>query len=253
MTRRIAISTNQILACRERLSVHLTSEQLHNLGLLLERRQGEVPHHDELAALGISPTLRATVRRELGTLERPRDLAMLALLLLTVPGSPRDLPVEICWTGPQPKGRLTTRATEPALEELIQSARESIVVVGYQIQSGAAPILSILKGKVERGVRVTFFLDKRAVGTYFRRWVRDVAESVQVYVRPMSRADPMSALHAKCVIVDGSVGMFGSANLTFHGLRGNVELGLLVRNRDVMQRVLTLLSDLKTHLKPLVP
>lgn len=251
MTRRTITSTDLILACKERLNSLLTPEQLRSLALLLERRRGELPDYDELATLGISPSLRTTLHHELGALESRSGLAMLAISLLAVSASPRNLPVEVCWTGPQPRGRLSSRATEPALQELIQSATESIVVVGYQIGSGAAPVLSILKRKVKRGVHVTFLLDERAMSPYFRRWVRNLEGPVQVYVRPLSRADPMSALHAKCVIVDGRAGMFGSANLTFHGLRGNVELGLLVKDRDITQHALTLLSELRTHLKPL--
>jgi len=132
---------------------------------------------------------------------------------------------------------------------LVESARESILVVGYQIGAGAAGVLSLLRKKAERGVRLTFLIDERAADKYFVQWIRKTRGEVEVYVRPRNSSDPMSALHAKCVIVDHKAGMFGSANLTFHGMRGNVEMGILVRDRDAITQAMGLLDALKVDLR----
>jgi phosphatidylserine/phosphatidylglycerophosphate/cardiolipin synthase-like enzyme len=36
-------------------------------------------------------------------------------------------------------------------------------------------------------------------------------------------------MHAKCLLVDGTDLLVTSANFTFHGLHGNIEVGLRVR------------------------
>ena len=53
----------------------------------------------------------------------------------------------------------------------------------------------------------------------------------------------MSALHAKAIIVDGYTLLTTSANLSYHGLTGNIELGLLVEG-SVAQEATTLLRAL---------
>jgi phosphatidylserine/phosphatidylglycerophosphate/cardiolipin synthase-like enzyme len=40
----------------------------------------------------------------------------------------------------------------------------------------------------------------------------------------------MAALHAKATIVDGRRLLLTSANLTYHGLGGNIELGALIED-----------------------
>ena len=44
-------------------------------------------------------------------------------------------------------------------------------------------------------------------------------------------------MHAKCAVADGDVLFVSSANLTEHALRANMEIGLLVRQRDVAKAV----------------
>jgi len=37
---------------------------------------------------------------------------------------------------------------------------------------------------------------------------------------------PYASMHAKCLLVDGSDLLVTSANFTFHGLHGNIEIGV---------------------------
>ena len=61
----------------------------------------------------------------------------------------------------------------------------------------------------------------------------------------------MSALHAKCVVVDNRVAFFGSANMTYHGMKGNIELNLIVRDKKSVRTIVLLFEELKGSGLPL--
>lgn len=42
-------------------------------------------------------------------------------------------------------------------------------------------------------------------------------------------------MHAKCLLVDGSDLLVTSANFTFHGLHGNIEIGIRVRGAQAAE------------------
>ena len=56
--------------------------------------------------------------------------------------------------------------------------------------------------------------------------------------------DSMAALHAKVISVDEQQTLITSANLSYHGQEGNIELGTLVDSREIAKQV----DDIFTHL-----
>ncbi|MBO6262243.1 MAG: hypothetical protein J6N95_06535 [Bacilli bacterium] len=54
----------------------------------------------------------------------------------------------------------------------------------------------------------------------------------------------MAALHAKTISVDDSKSLITSANLSFHGLEKNIELGCLIDSSDYAKKLHSLFSDL---------
>lgn len=239
---------DDILNCYNDLREIIQPDLLRDLGFLLQRKRFHPPTDDELASAGFSPSLREFVFGKLDHLPGALGLFVLSVLLRGIPTGPTHSPIEICWTGPQPKSLGNARATEAALEELIQSAEDSVMVAGYRVGGGAESVLQLLARKANEGVALTFLLDRGAVSDAFFAWARGLAPAVDIYIRPEMKGDPMSALHAKCVIVDGRRGLFGSANLTFHGMKGNVEMGIIVRDAEVVQRAVALLQELKAQL-----
>lgn len=65
----------------------------------------------------------------------------------------------------------------------------------------------------------------------------------EMYTRLVSSNDPQSALHAKLAIVDQQRMLVTSANLTYHGLTGNIEIGVLVEG-STTREVVNLLNKL---------
>ena len=56
--------------------------------------------------------------------------------------------------------------------------------------------------------------------------------------------DSMAALHAKVISVDEQQTLITSANLSYHGQEGNIELGTLVDSKKIARQV----DDVFTHL-----
>ncbi|NJK81663.1 MAG: hypothetical protein HC914_17990 [Chloroflexaceae bacterium] len=70
-----------------------------------------------------------------------------------------------------------------------------------------------------------------------RAFWADVQQAPELYTRPISPDDPQSALHAKLALADKQRMLVTSANLTYHGLAGNVEVGVLVEGHVAAEAV----------------
>lgn len=54
----------------------------------------------------------------------------------------------------------------------------------------------------------------------------------------------MSALHAKVISVDGRETLITSANLSYHGQEGNIELGTYIHSEKIAQQVKEVFTQL---------
>ena len=154
--------------------------------------------------------------------------------------------IEICWTGPTKNRHI--RLTGPALEELLYSAKKSIIIVGYSINIGIKDQLDFLVKKSREQVQLTFMIDRLHEKKDFLQWLKRLPMPAEVYDRPPDSEDDMSALHIKCIIVDEEKAMFGSANLTYHGIKGNIELGIIIEDQKIVKKIVDLLNELKMEL-----
>ena len=155
-------------------------------------------------------------------------------------------PIEICWTG-DTKNR-HTRKTGAALSQLILSAKKSILIVGYAISTNMNEITKDLEAKSKEGVKLTFMINRLEEKRDFLDWARKLPYPPELYDKQEDPNAPMSSLHIKCVIVDGKKAMFGSANLTYHGMKANRELGIIIKDESVVRTVVDLLEELKEEL-----
>jgi phosphatidylserine/phosphatidylglycerophosphate/cardiolipin synthase-like enzyme len=138
--------------------------------------------------------------------------------------------VQLVWTGPLEAGA-QTRSTLLTLQELIANAQQEIVIVGYTITDGAAPILASLAAARLRGIRVTIIANRiEQHREVIQRFWPTGAPGPTLFTYSQSSDDQMASLHAKAVIVDARRMLLTSANLTYHGLEGNIELGALIED-----------------------
>jgi phosphatidylserine/phosphatidylglycerophosphate/cardiolipin synthase-like enzyme len=67
----------------------------------------------------------------------------------------------------------------------------------------------------------------------------------KIYEYTVNSDDKMAALHAKTILVDNNKMLISSANLSFHGLEGNIEIGALITSKKKVTQVQEIFDDLK--------
>lgn len=151
--------------------------------------------------------------------------------------------LEICWTGDTLNRNV--RKTGPALCDLLYMAKRSILIVGYSIEPSAKDVMETLEEKSMDGVNITFMVDKLDKKANFLKWTENLVTPPELYTRPEDPDNRTSSLHIKCIVVDGKAVMFGSANMTYNGMKGNRELGLIIRDVSAVRTIIELLDELR--------
>ena len=159
----------------------------------------------------------------------------------------KDGMLEILWTGPQ-TAAVPVRQTETALCELIDSANKDLFIVSF-VAYKADKVYKAIHSALGRGVTVRILtesskenggslegdpaeiLKKKFPDAKFYRWEDD--------------SSSQHVVHAKCAIADRDAVLVTSANLTGAAMSKNMELGLLVKDRNVA-------GKLQRHFKALI-
>ncbi len=149
--------------------------------------------------------------------------------------------VEVARTGPESR-RLGLRATGSVAREIIDRARESLLLVGYRVtvdpeRTGlAARTIEAVTRAATRGVVVTAILHREPsnFGALTENWP-PYAKRPALFTWPERPSDEMAKLHAKVVVADREDALVTSANLTYHGFEANIELGIRVTGAPAAQ------------------
>ncbi len=135
-----------------------------------------------------------------------------------------------------PSFSINARTTMSVVESLIAEAERSILITGYSLSSYFSDLVNIIIEKSRKGVYVKFFVnDIESQGT-FDKLCRYKGKFLKIYNYPKSE-DKMAALHAKVISVDGTKTLITSANLSYHGQQGNIELGTVIESKAVAKQV----------------
>ena len=135
--------------------------------------------------------------------------------------------------------------TISVISELVESAKTIIMITGYSISDYAEDLLMKIIEKSRSGIMVKIFVNRfdpndspiiNKLDMYRGRYL-------EIY-KYDEREDDMAALHAKTISIDDSKSLITSANLSFHGLEKNIELGCLIESSDYAKKLHSLFSDL---------
>lgn len=137
--------------------------------------------------------------------------------------------VSVVWTGPE-SGVSSSRLTAATVIDLINEARVEILLVSYATQTEPS-ISTALSAAEPRGVMVTLLVERNADNPSYTSPLSVPFPSVEALRLHWPRAQRPSgaALHAKVIVVDDSVALVGSANLTSRAMESNLECGILIR------------------------
>ncbi|WXG39444.1 MAG: phospholipase D-like domain-containing protein [Candidatus Freyarchaeum deiterrae] len=229
-----------------KIKITLSPEKTTMFLKMLEERGFTHPTSFDIDRLGLPPNKADLLKRYIGSIEKKEELIAISLSLLDDTKSESSSPMEVCWTGPSENRHI--RMTWPALSEMLLSAEKSILIIGYAINANMRSLMDYLEEKSKSGVRLVFMMDRLKEKEDFLCWAKGLPQPPELYDRPEDPEDPMSALHVKCVVVDEKVAMFGSANLTYHGMKGNIELGLVLHDEKIVKNIVDLLEGLKKEL-----
>ena len=115
------------------------------------------------------------------------------------------------------------RTTDQVLQEMLRPPVQEVILLGYEFTD--RKVMGLLAEVEASGADVVVICD-RARGTV-ERVLEFGFRSPRVYQdRQQADGAPYSSMHAKCLLVNGSDLLITSANFTFHGLHGNIEIGV---------------------------
>jgi phosphatidylserine/phosphatidylglycerophosphate/cardiolipin synthase-like enzyme len=136
--------------------------------------------------------------------------------------------VKVVWTGPE-SGAHSSRLTAAAVIELIDSARQEILLVSYATQTEPT-IRDALQDAVTRGVSVTLLIERPEdnPGYSSARTPFPGLRALRLHW-PAAERPPHTSLHAKIIVVDDRIALVGSANLTSRAMEDNLECGILIQ------------------------
>lgn len=157
---------------------------------------------------------------QLVTVASAEEKAVTASLVTTVP----------------PSFSVRAKSTKNTVEGMIRGAKRSVLITGYSLSGYFADLVDILIEKSQKGVYVKFFVNNIENQKGLDKLCRYKGRFLHIYNFAGSN-DSMAALHAKVISVDEQQTLITSANLSYHGQEGNIELGTLVDSREIAKQV----------------
>lgn len=143
--------------------------------------------------------------------------------------------VSIVVTAP-PSFAINARTTMSVVQSMISGAERNIIITGYSLSSYFSDLVDIIIDKSQHGVFVKFFVNDIDKQQGFDKLLRYKGHFLNMYNYKQSD-DKMSALHAKVLSVDGYSTLITSANLSYHGQQGNIELGTKIDSKTVAKQI----------------
>ena len=115
------------------------------------------------------------------------------------------------------------RTTDQVLMEMMRPPVREVILLGYELTD--LTVMRLLVDVEAAGADVTVICD-RTRGTAERVLELGLLRPRVFQDRDRVGGAPYSSMHAKCLLVNGTDLLVTSANFTFHGLYGNIEIGV---------------------------
>jgi phosphatidylserine/phosphatidylglycerophosphate/cardiolipin synthase-like enzyme len=122
------------------------------------------------------------------------------------------------------------RPTHVVVREILRSAKRSVAILGYELSKGGK-IVGQLIDAAARGAEMTIVCDRDSEGPEVVQegWDDSIQAPELLVNTPLGGSKKM---HCKVLCVDGRDLLITSANFTFHGMQGNIEFGVRLRDRE---------------------
>lgn len=185
-----------------------------------------------------SPEANALLRQIRGTdLCNPAQVLRLCLQALRVQHdelAPNLIEAELVATLP-PEIPGVARPTVQVIREMLHSHAREVIVVGYELSD--RDMMHLLEEVASRGTDLIMICDRMrgSVDRLLESWPTGIKQPRIFQDRARPEVAPYASMHAKCILVDGKDLLITSANFTFHGLHGNIEIGVRLSGPPVVE------------------
>lgn len=196
-----------------------------NLDILLDQILSD-------ALAGANESVRAIQRRYPSLSERE---ASEIFSMISSAAERNDDSAELIITA-SPSFALRVKPTKVVVNAMLSNAKSSILITGYSLSDYFSDLVDCVIRKSQEGVLVKFFVNDIDSQKSFDRLCQYKGRFLRIYNYP-KQEDKMSALHAKVISVDQQDTLITSANLSYHGQEGNIELGTKIHSRDLARQV----------------
>ena len=136
--------------------------------------------------------------------------------------------IELITTAP-PSFMLRTKRISNVVREIIENSGKSLLITGYSISEFVEDMIDTIIQKSQCGVFVKIFINDLSKQKSIDKLLRYQGKFLQLYDYS-NREDNMAALHAKIILADSEKAIISSANLSYHGMAGNIEMGTLIQS-----------------------
>ena len=142
-----------------------------------------------------------------------------------------------------PSFAIRNKVTKVVVDDMLSRAQKSILITGYSLSEYFSDMIERIIQKSQQGVFVKFYVNNIESQKCFDRLLKYQGRFLQIYNYPKQQ-DSMSALHAKVISIDQQETLITSANLSYHGQEGNVELGAHIISKEIAIQVEQLFTQL---------
>ena len=150
--------------------------------------------------------------------------------------------VSLVVTAP-PSFSINARTTMNVVQSMINGAERNILITGYSLSSYFSELTDTIIDKSQKGVFVKFFINNIEKQPDADKLLRYRGHFLKLYDYS-NKDDKMAALHAKVISVDMSKTLITSANLSYHGQQGNIELGALIESENTAKQLDEVMTQL---------
>jgi len=201
--------------------------------------------------LKITGTRRSTIQRAFESLEQPFVNALLEAWLIVAKNKPRyTIPAKICLTGIDPKGYpLRVTDTFQTFQDLVTKAKRRIAIIGYRFNDGNLPLIKMIDKRLKKdGLEIQVLTDHlmsrimHGGHEFLKHWLKDTNIRFRLY--SFEHPNPKEIMHIKCMLIDDDTTYLGSANFSYGGSKRNIELGIVLTDRQVNKGIDAILTVL---------
>lgn len=150
--------------------------------------------------------------------------------------------IKLVLTAP-PSFAFKAQSTKNTVVKMLSDAKSSITLTGYSLSEYFNEMIDLIVQKSQMGVFVKFYVNNISSQKQLEKLLRYKGNFLKIYSYECNE-DQMSALHAKVITVDNMFTLITSANLSYHGQLGNIELGTLIESPRIAKEVDQILTTL---------